>query len=69
MYMYIYIYIYIHTYTMCISILYIHVNTQGKAAAFRGLWMYGAHAACAHAPGVACHFHPHFNCPEQDSVL
>ena len=54
---------------MCISILYIHVNTQGKAAAFRGLWMYGAHAACAHAPGVACHFHPHFNCPEQDSVL
>ena len=26
-------------------------RTQGKAAAFRGLWLYGSHSACAHAPG------------------
>jgi len=38
--------------------------TQGKAAAFRGLWLYGSHSSCAHAPGLACHFHPHFDCPE-----
>ena len=35
---------------------------QGKAAVFRGPWMYGEHAGCRHAPGVGCHLHPHFAC-------
>ena len=32
----------------------------GRGAAFGGEWSYGLHAGCADAPGVACHFDPHF---------
>lgn len=31
----------------------------------RRLWMYGTHAGCRHAPGVACHFQSHFDCDEK----
>ena len=30
--------------------------------------MYGAHAACQHAPGVRCHFLSHFDCGEEEDL-
>ena len=32
----------------------------GRGAGFGGEWSYGLHAGCNGAPGVACHFEPHF---------
>lgn len=35
---------------------------RSRATVFQGEWTYGLHKGCRHVPGVACHFHPHFDC-------
>ena len=35
---------------------------RSRATVFQGEWTYGLHTGCRHASGVACHFHPHFDC-------
>jgi len=35
---------------------------RSRATVFQGEWTYGLHKGCRHASGVACHFHPHFDC-------